>query len=137
MICIDAAVALAAVIHNDPDHTVALNYLANLAAENITLCAPALFRYECDAVIRLQVYRGTLNGAQATTALSLIDALGVVLEFDVSNSDRTYEIATEYIQPRAYDAAYAAHAESRGIDFVTIDSPYGDGIVTEWTSSRY
>lgn len=87
-----------------------------------------MFVYECDSVIRLRVYKQTLTHAQAQLARRAIYALPITIQYDANDRDRAFEIATEYAQPRVYDAAYAAHAEARGIELVTIDAPFFEAV---------
>lgn len=44
------------------------------------------------------------------------------------HSDRAFQIAVDYDQPRAYDAAYAAHAEARGLKLITTDKPFFEAL---------
>ena len=99
-----------------------------MAAQNAVLCAPAIFIYECDSVIRLRVHQNNLSLADAQAARVLLDALGVHVEYDAADRERAYQIAEQYDQPRAYDAAYAAHAEARGLELVTADKPFFESV---------
>jgi predicted nucleic acid-binding protein len=127
-VCFDASTALAVALQDDPKHAAAVALMASLAAQNAILCAPAMFTYECDSVIRLRVYRGNLSATDATTARAIIQALGVVVEYDPGDRERAFQIATDYSQPRVYDAAYAAHAEARGVELVTADEPFFEAV---------
>ena len=102
-------IALAAVLQDDHNHAAALALLAQLAARNAEFCSPAIFVYECDSVIRLRVHQQKMSVESAQEARDLIEALNVQVEFDASDRKRAFQIATIYAQPRAYDAAYAAH----------------------------
>ena len=127
-ICTDASFALAAVLQDDHNHAAALKLLAELSAQNALLCAPALFVYECDSVIRLRVHQHKMTDEEAEEARALIDALQVEIEFDRADRERAFEIATIYDQPRAYDAAYAAHAQARDLDLITADRPFFEAL---------
>jgi predicted nucleic acid-binding protein len=126
--CVDAALAIAAVLQVDQNHPVAVAFIAKLVKDNVRLCAPALFEYECNSVLRLKVASAKISAAEAIRARSILDAFGVTAEYDPRDLPRAYQIATEYHQFRAYDAAYAAHAESRGIKFYTIDEPFFEAV---------
>jgi len=128
LVCVDASLVLAFVLEDEPLHREAKAFIRRLSSAGATLCAPPLFVYECESIIRLQVFKGALSQDQAQEVRSLVKALEVEIEFSFPDSDRTFEIATLYGQPRSYDAAYAAHAEARGIDFVTIDAPFFEAV---------
>lgn len=128
LVCVDASTALAAALQDDPNHAVALALLAQLGAQNVRFCAPALFVYECDSVTRLRVRQNKLSDADAQVVRTLIDALGVQVEYDGADRDRAYQIAEQYDQPRAYNAAYAAHAEARGVELITTDAPFFEAV---------
>lgn len=127
-ICIDASAALAFALQDDPKHLEAVAWVAALDAQGCALCAPALFVYECDSVLRLRMWKGDLDARTVAEARVLIDALRVEIEFDESDRDRAFQIAQDYHQPRAYDAAYAAHAEARGLELVTNDAPFFEAV---------
>lgn len=123
-IVLDASAALAFVLPDEPLHERAVARLSQLAATGFSFCAPALFAYECDAVLCLRVHKGALTTTQAQLARAALDALGVAVEYDAADHDRAFEIAREYSQPRCYDAAYAAHAQSRRLDLLTADEKF-------------
>ncbi len=127
-VCLDASVALAFVLEDEPLHEQAKQLIRQWAAQNVTLCAPAMFAYECDSIIRLRVYKKALTLQKAEEARAFLDALGITIEYDASDRTRAYQIATDYDQPRAYDAAYAAHAEARGVELVTTDAPFFEAV---------
>lgn len=125
---IDASAALAFALQDDPHHVQAVSLVAALDRRNITLCAPPMFAYEVDSVLRLREWKGELTPTQVEEARTLIDALGVEIEYDAADRERALEIARQYDQPRAYDAAYAAHAEARGVELVTTDQPFYEAL---------
>ena len=127
-ICIDAALAIAAVVQDDHNHKAAFALIAQWGTQGVILCAPAMFAYECNSVIRMKVSSGKLTRIQAEEALEFLEALGIVIEYDPADNARAYQIATNYHQHRAYDAAYAAHAEARGLEFVTVDGPFFEAV---------
>lgn len=123
-VCFDASAALAFALKDEAQHAQALAVVRALVAQEATICAPAMFAYECESVLRLRVWKGEMTETEAAEARRFIDALGVEIEYDVADRERAFEIARQYDQPRAYDAAYAAHAEARGIELVTTDKPF-------------
>lgn len=128
LVCLDASTTLAFALPDDPLHPSAKAFIKALALQNVTFCAPAMFAYECSAVIRLRVYKKALTPAQGQKALATINALPVTVEYDPADNERAYQIATDYDQPRSYDAAYAAHAEARNVELVTIDAPFFEAV---------
>jgi predicted nucleic acid-binding protein len=127
-ICLDASVVLAAVLPREPQHNLAVALLKKLASQKATLCAPVLFIHECDSVIRLRLYKGDLSSSEAQEARAAIVVMAVCVEFNIQESERAFQIACDYNQPRAYDAAYAAYAESRGVELVTADRPFFEAV---------
>ena len=55
-ICFDASIALAFVLPDKPLHAKAVALVMAFAQHGTTLCAPAMFTYECDSVIRLRLW---------------------------------------------------------------------------------
>lgn len=127
-VCFDASAALAFALPDEPLHTQAVAIVRAFAVQGTTLCAPAMFAYECDSVIRLRLWKGSLSEAEATLARAALQSLPIVIEYDEADRDRAFEIAEEYDQPRCYDAAYAAHAEARGVEMVTTDAPFFEAV---------
>lgn len=128
MICLDASTVLAFVLPDEPLLDKAAALMKNLASQNIPICAPALFAYECNSVIRLRLYKGSVSEIEAQNARAVVTALPIELEYDAAIEDRAFQIACDYNQPRAYDAAYAAYAESRGVDLITADHPFFEAV---------
>lgn len=128
LVCFDASMALAFALQDEPLHPQAKVLVGALAKQNATLCAPALFAYEVDSVLRLRVYKGAMSEADAAQARAFVDALAVQIEYDASDRNRAFQIARAYDQPRCYDAAYAAHAEARGVELLTTDVPFFEAV---------
>lgn len=127
-VCIDANLALALVFKDERHHKEARNLFQQFGVDNVTLCAPAMFAYEFDSVVRLRIYKGEITLTQAEEARAFLNGLGVVIVYDGVDRDRAFEIAHQYDQPRAYDATYAAHAEARGLDLFTFDQPFFEAV---------
>lgn len=127
-VAVDASAALAFALKAEKHHAQAVALVSDLAARGVSLCAPSLFAYECDSVIRRLVFSGALTSEKADEAREIIAALGVDVVHDAAILERAYIIATDYGQPRAYDAAYAAFAEARGVDLWTDDERFYNAI---------
>lgn len=127
--CLDASVAIAFAFVDEPLHAPARALVASLSAQNVRLCAPQLFVYECDSIILLRVHRGASSDEQAQEARAIIAALSVSIEGGGQvEADRAFALATEYAQPRVYDATYAAFCEVRGVEFHTADKPFFEAL---------
>ena len=127
-VCFDASAALAFALPDEPLHAQAVAIVRAFAVQGTTLCAPAMFAYECDSVIRLRLWKGSLSEAEATLARAALQSLPITIEYDEADRDRAFAIAQQYDQPRCYDAAYAAHAEARGVEMVTTDAPFFEAV---------
>lgn len=127
-VCFDASAALAFALNDETWHTQAKVCVRQLAARGATLCAPPLFAYECESVIRLRVFKGTLDEIEAQEARACIHALMVAIDYDPADEARAYQIARDYHQPRCYDALYAAYAEARNVELVTTDEPFFEAV---------
>jgi len=114
-------------LNDEPYHTQAIALIAELAKRQTRIIAPPFFLCECDSVIRLRVYKGALDDAQAVASRAIIAALAVAIDpLDVY--DRAFEIARIYNQPRTYDATYAALAELRGVALWTADERFYNSV---------
>ena len=127
-ICLDASTVMALVLADEPLHDQAKVKIKALIEQGTTFYAPSLFVYECESVICLRVWKKKLTLEQAALARAAVNALPITIEFDIGDRDRAFEIATTYLQPRAYDASYAAYAEARGLEFLTIDKPFFESL---------
>ena len=124
LVCLDASIALAFALPDEPLHSQAVDLIKNLMQQDVLFCTPAMFAYECDSVLCLRAWKKELDSEEVQLARAVIDALPIAIEYDASSQDRAFEIARQYDQPRAYDAAYAAHAEARSVELLTIDEPF-------------
>lgn len=91
-VCFDASAACAFALDDEPHHAQALALMAALAQRNTQIIAPPLFLCECDSVIRLRIFKGVLNHAEASQMRQFIAALAVVID-DANIYDRAFEIA--------------------------------------------
>jgi predicted nucleic acid-binding protein len=126
-VCFDASTACAFALNDEPYHAQAIALVSELAKREARIIAPALFLCECDSVIRLRIFKGALNGEEATQAREIIALLAVAID-DVAIYDRAFEIACLYNQPRTYDSTYAALAESRGVELWTADERFYNAV---------
>jgi predicted nucleic acid-binding protein len=127
-VVMDASAVIAFVLLDEKHHGQAVALVGALVKGDVELCAPSIFAYECDSVIRRRVHLGTLSPEAAKEARELIVALGVEVSYDPAIGERAYAIATQYDQPRVYDAAYAAFAEARGLELWTEDERFYNAV---------
>lgn len=90
-------------------------------AEDVTLHAPTLFRYEVVAVARKAVNQGRITAEEGEQALDRFLQFEISLHFDNALLKRAYELATVYNRPTAYDSQYLALAERLSCDVWTAD----------------
>ncbi len=95
--------------------------LKQLQADEITLNAPHLLRYELVAVSRKAVHRGRVSIDEGKQARDKLLDYPVRLHFNDKLLKRAYDLATEYNRPTAYDTQYLALAESLSCSFWTAD----------------
>jgi predicted nucleic acid-binding protein len=114
-------------LNDEPYHAQAIALVSDLAKREARIIAPPLFLCECDSVIRLRIFKGALNGEEASQAREIIAALAVVID-DAAIYDRAFEIACLCNQPRTYDATYAALAEARGVELWTADERFYNAV---------
>lgn len=106
----------------DPSSELAHALRRRWVEEEITLIAPPLFRAEVTSVIREWLYRGDLLLEEAEAALESSLAWPITIrEPDGDLQRRAFTIATEYDQPKAYDAQYLSLAALLGCEFWTGD----------------
>lgn len=127
-VVLDAGTVLKFMLYDELLHEQAAALIGGLVERGVNLRAPSLFAYECDSVIRRHVHLKVLSLDDAREIRQLIAALGVAVTYDASILERAWETADTYGQPRAYDATYAAFAESRGLDLWTADKRFYNAV---------
>lgn len=85
------------------------------------ISAPLLLQYELAAILRRHVYTGKLSVAEARAHLQSVLAFDIRYFRSKHLTLRAYEIATQFNQPRAYDAHFLAVAEFLDCEFWTAD----------------
>lgn len=130
-VTVDASTILKFVLYDEVMHLQAVALIEDLVQRNTKLLAPSIFTYECDSVIRRHVHLKVLSSDDANEIRQLIAALGIVVIHDASIFERAWQIASEYKQPRVYDAAYAAFAETRKLDLWTADTKFYNAVQKE------
>jgi predicted nucleic acid-binding protein len=78
-------------------------------------------RYEVVAVSRKAVYQGRVTSEEGLRARDRLLSYPIELYFDDDLLKRSYELATAYNRPTAYDAQYLALAERLECAFWTAD----------------
>ena len=123
-VVVDASVVLAFYLPGEPYKTQALTLAKAAGAGQVTLCAPALLRYEILNALALAL-RG-VKKAQRITVEEAAQILGAVSaleleEHDVSGLEARILAISEHHQCTAYDASYLAVAEHLNADLLTGD----------------
>jgi predicted nucleic acid-binding protein len=119
-VVVDAGIVLATVL-TEPFRPQARALLGNFAAQDIQIVVPTLFWYEIIAVLRKNVYRGTLKASDAEQYRDILLKQPVQTVIDEALLRRAFAFATQFNRPTAYDAQYLAVAEQFGCDFWTAD----------------
>lgn len=111
-------------IFEEPDSKAAKTLLAEWTDKKFVMIEPPLLACEMANVLHQNAYKGELSVEESKQ--SLIDILGLELEFEVSHlpelSIRAIEIAQKYALNAAYDAHYVALAERKNCEFWTADA---------------
>jgi predicted nucleic acid-binding protein len=118
----DSGIFLAAVLQ-EPYSKQADALIEQWGEQGVQIVAPTLFRYEVTAVIRKNVYRGTLTLEMAAKVRATLQMLvsGITFMIDDDLLRRGYELAEQFNRPTAYDSQYLAVAERLGCEFWTAD----------------
>ncbi len=119
-VVIDAGIVLATVL-TEPFRPQARALLGNFAAQGVQIVVPTLFWYEIIAVLRKNVYRGTLEASDAEGYRDILLKQPVQTVIDEALLRRAFALATQFNRPTAYDAQYLAVAERLGCEFWTAD----------------
>lgn len=99
----------------------AKQFLKQLQADGITCHAPYLLRYEVVAVSRKALYQKRITTEEGLRAVNSLLSYPLTLHFDDTLLKRSYELASQYNRPTAYDSQYLALAERLSCDFWTVD----------------
>ena len=129
-VVLDASAALAFALKDEKHHPHAVALVADLLKRELRFCAPSIFAYECDSVIRRRAHLATLTPKEAREARELMAVLGVEIAYDPECRESAYSMAERYDQPRVYDAIYAAFAEARGLELWTDDERFYNAVTT-------
>lgn len=92
-----------------------------IQAEEISIAAPNLIRYESVSVLRKLAHRGTITPQNGKELLKNILERPIYLVMEGDLLMRAYQIAGEFGMPSAYDAQYLAVAEHLNCAFWTGD----------------
>lgn len=115
----------------------AKHLLKRLQADDVTLHAPTLLRYESVAVVRKAVYQKRVTPDEGARIRDAMLSYPLTLHFDTALLKRGYELATEYNRPTAYDAQYLALAERLSCEFWTADERMFNAIKDRFSNIRW
>jgi predicted nucleic acid-binding protein len=119
-VVIDSSVLLATILPETYSDT-AREKLGEWITGGARISAPLLLQYELAAILRRHVYTGKLTIEQARLHLQSLLAFDIRYFRSKHLTLRAYEIATQFNQPRAYDAHFLAVAEFLDCEFWTAD----------------
>ena len=119
-LCVDASLAVAALLPQPDRHRARQLLLESLEAD-VRLVAPPLLFAEVTSVLRRHVHGGTLEQAQAVTALQGLLAMRITSIDRPEIYLRALDLAHQLGQARAYDVQYLAVAEIETCPVVTLD----------------
>jgi predicted nucleic acid-binding protein len=111
--------------------------IRELQADNTTLHAPTLLRYEAMAVSRKAVYQGRVTPEEGLRARDRLLSYPVTLHFDADLIKRGYELATLLNRATAYDSQYLAVAERLNCQFWTADERLFNAVKDHFPSIRW
>lgn len=119
-LCIDASVLIHWLVPQRTDPHI-YELVDGWIEDGVELIGPALLASEVVSVLRYQVYKGTIESADADRIVWLFLRLGIRRIDNVMLYRRAFELATRFGHERAYDAHYLAAAEHEGCDVWTAD----------------
>ena len=119
-VCLDASLVLSVILPGESnEHAQGLFEL--WASDATDLIGPPLLFAETPSVLRNKVYRRELSREEGNRRLERFIELEIHVVSPRGLAVRAWEIATQFNQPRAYDAQYVALAELEGCDLWTSD----------------
>ena len=121
-VCVDASVLIHWLVPQQSDPRV-YDLVDGCLEDGVELIGPALLFSEVVSVLRMQVYKGTLESEDVERIVRLFLRLGIRRIEHLTLYQRAYELASRFGHPRAYDANYLATAEQEGCELWTMDRP--------------
>lgn len=121
-VCVDASVLIHWLVPQQSDPRV-YDLVDGWLEEGVELIGPALLFSEVISVLRMQVYKGTMESEDVERIVRLFLRLNIRRIEHLTLYQRAYDLATRFGHPRAYDAHYLAAAEQEGCELWTMDRP--------------
>ena len=129
-VCVDASVLIHWLVPQQSDPRV-YDLVDGWLEDGVELIGPALLFSEVISVLRMQVYKGTMESDDVERIVRLFLRLGIRRIEHLTLYQRAFELATRFGHPRAYDAHYLAAAEQEGCEFWTMDRPLYESVRRE------
>ena len=120
LLCVDASVVISWLIPSERSNSVAQTMAAYLRGED-ELVAPPLLLPEVVSTVRRWVYQRRLTEDEGDSLIRDMLRLDIDISAPHGLYLRAYQLASQFNQPRAYDACYLALADLLSCDFVTLD----------------
>ena len=119
-IVIDSGVLVASVI--EEEYSAQADALLDwIRAQELTIAAPPLLRYEVVGTLRKLTHRRTISPEDGLRLLKTALSTPIEWMLDDALLERAFLMAGEHNLPTAYDAQYLAVAERLACDFWTFD----------------
>ena len=136
-VVVDASVAVAFAVGDEPSSSAAVRLVQRLVATKRAMVSPPLFESEADSALRVKAFHGRMAPENAILARSALDGLPVTIVYDARVRGRAREIAESLNQERVYDSTYAALAELRGCELWTGDRAFHRAARRQFGFVRY
>ena len=124
MMCVDASLVLAFLLHDEEFTAHATALLAAWREAQEELIAPALLPFEVLSGLRLAVYRSRISRDEGDEQCVTFRAMPIELRRPDRLFDRTWDIGKRLNPPRLYDASYLALADIEDCEVWTADSRF-------------
>lgn len=119
-VVIDSGILISSVLAG-PSTAKAKALLQHLKTDQVQIAAPTLLLYEVVAVMRKAVHQKLWTTKDAVEARNILLAYPLQLYIDDALLKRSFDLATHFNRPTAYDTQYLAVAERLGCEFWTAD----------------
>ena len=135
LVCVDASVVVAWLLPDYRTPAVSRRMSAYLEGDD-EFVAPHLLMAEVVSTLRRRVVQGFLTPDQGRLLVGNFLRLGIALQSPPGLYARSYDLATTFNQPRAYDACYLALADLLSCELLTLDQRLYNAVASEFPRIR-